>query len=272
MRFYMWYSFSWVHTLDDHEAVAALWRYSAEACASLYWACLPQVLLVQPAQELPLAALQYSGHPHIHQDCAASMACLDPELLVFLSAIKRLKLDLCSLSCLNADARLAVTQWKQLVQPSNIGKASALPSKHMNALRGALLVLKLAGLTNSIKGTAHIGRTLWLTLDLISGGFQSGHLVHSLRVAHLNAPNGKSPSDADLDFISDQEQLLSWQLTERTMPLLCQPVGPDSLQAVAGCRALVRLLQTAAQPVQQGVVSRIIAARETASSPNILLC
>jgi len=250
ISFYLWYTFK-IGITSKRKALASSWMHSAKACAALYRAGLPQLLHVHHAQQLPVSALQFSGYPDSQKLSAEDLSGLDSGSLIVMSALKRLKLDLCSLACLTTDAQAAVAQWKHTVQPQRTNQAVGKPDKYMAALRATVLVFKLATLASGVKGATSVSRTMWHTLSLLSERLEGSHGGSSLPTpSTIKSPPG-------LQVESDEKLYLSWQLIERIVPVITQQVQSDSSQAVC-CGLLLRLLKTAAPSVQLGMVLNII--------------
>lgn len=129
----------------------------------LYQAGLPQLLHVPHAQQLPVSALQLCGFPGSQKLSAVDLSGLDSGSLLVTSALKRLKLDLCSIACLTTDAKATVAQWKDIVHPQRTIQMVGKPDKCMASLRATVLVFKLATLASGIKGATSVSKTMWHT-------------------------------------------------------------------------------------------------------------
>ena len=203
------------------------------------------------AQQLPVSALQFSGYPDSQKLSAVDLSGLDSGSLIVISALKRLKLDLCSLACLTTDAQAAVAQWKHIVHPQRTNQTVSKPDKYILSLRATVLVFKLATLASGMKGATSVSKTMWHALSLLSE-----HLEGSDGGSSLRKPSTiKSPPGLQVE--TDEKLYLSWQLIERIVPMISQQVQSDSSQAVC-CGLLRCLLKTAAPSVQLGMVLNII--------------
>ncbi len=228
--------------------------HSAKACAALYQAGLPQLLHVHYAMQLPVSALQFSGYPDSQNFVlsAVDLSGLDSGSLIVMSALKRLKLDLCSLACLTTDAQAAVAQWKDIVHPQRTNQTVGKPDEYMASLRATVLVFKLATLASGIKGAAAVSKTMWHTLSLLSERLEGSHGGSSLpKPSTISSPPG-------VQVESGEKLYLSWQLMERVLPVISQQEQSDTTQAAVCCGLLLRLLKTTAPSVQLGMVLNII--------------
>ena len=225
---------------------------SAKACAALYRADLPQLLHVHHAQQLPMSALQFSGCPDSQKLSAEDLSGLDSGSLIVMSALKCLKLDLCSIACLTTDAQAAVAQWNHIVHPQRTNQTASKPDKYMVSLRATVLVFKLATLASGMKGATSVSKAMWHTLSLLSERLESSHAGSSLpNPSTINSPPG-------LQVESGEQLYLSWQLMERILPVISQQEQSGTTQAAVCCGLLLRLLKTAAPSVQLGMVLAII--------------
>ncbi|KAL0054572.1 hypothetical protein WJX82_011137 [Trebouxia sp. C0006] len=169
-----------------------------------------------------------------------------------MSALKRLKLDLCSIACLTTDAQAAVAQWNHIVHPQRTNQTASKPDKYMVSLRATVLVFKLATLASGMKGATSVSKAMWHTLSLLSERLESSHAGSSLpNPSTINSPPG-------LQVESGEQLYLSWQLMERILPVISQQEQSGTTQAAVCCGLLLRLLKTAAPSVQLGMVLAII--------------
>ena len=169
-----------------------------------------------------------------------------------MSALKRLKLDLCSLACLITDAQAAVAQWNHIVHPQRTNQTVGKPDKYIVSLRAPVLVFKLATFASGLKGAASVSKTMWHTLSLLSERLEGSPGGSSLpKPSTIN-------SRPDLQVDSGEQLYLSWQLMERILPVIFQQVQSDTTQAAVCCGLLFRMLKTAAPSVQLGMVLAII--------------
>ncbi len=250
ISFFLWYTFK-IGVTSKRKALALSWMQSAKACAALYRADLPQLLHVHHAQQLPVSALQFSGYPDSQKLSYVDLKGLDSGSLIVMSALKRLKLDLCSIACLTTDAQAAVAQWNHIVHPQRTNQTVVKPDKHIVSLRATVLVFKLATLASGMKGAASVSKTMWHTLSILSERLEGSRGGSSLpKPSTITSPPG-------LQVDSGEQLYLSWQLMERVLPVISQQEQLDSSQAVC-CGLLRRLLKTAAPSVQLGMVLAII--------------
>ena len=244
---YLWYTFK-IGVTSKRKALASYWMQSAKACAAFYRADLPQLLHVHHAQQLPVSALQFSGYPDSQKLSYVDLKGLDSGSLIVMSALKRLKLDLCSIACLTTDAQAAVAQWNHIIHPQRTNQTVDKPDKYIVSLRATILVFKLAILASGMKGAASVSKTMWHTLNLLSEGSHGGSSLP--KPSTINSPPG-------LQVDSDEQLYLSWQLMERVLPVISRQEQSDTTQAAVCCGLLLRLLKTVAPSVRLGMVLAI---------------
>ncbi len=111
LSFYLWYSFRW-SSVRDHKVLAAIWQELACSYLEHNNRGLPDILLLQHTDELPLTALQCSGCPHPWNDTIAhAQRNAPPGLFEFTTAIKQLK------AAMGKDTCAATVPWKTPDEP-----------------------------------------------------------------------------------------------------------------------------------------------------------